>query len=193
MDTTLLLKELQALHDFPEKHFPQLLGLFEVHKIKKGEIIFQSGDIVKHIHFVIEGCLRQYYVNPHGAERILFFAEEGWWAGEMESFINNIPTTLNMQALEDCQTLMINRENWEHATRNIPDYALYQIKKRGQTVAWFKGQLAESTTSTPDEKYRKLVNENATLLQRLPQYYIANFLGVTPETLSRIRKRNTKL
>jgi len=132
-------------------------------------------------------------LRPEGIERNIFFAEEGWWGGEMDSFINQVPSTMSMQALEDCELLTLDRERWEYATRNFPDYALYQIKNRGRTVAWLKNLLSNMITDTPDEKYRRVLKENPHWMNRFSQYHIASYLGITPDTLSRIRKRNMHL
>lgn len=193
MNTNLLLEELQSWHNFPAEEFPRFLALFQPQTIAKNDILFQAGDVVQRIYFVLKGCLRQYYVNADGVENIIYFAEEGWWTGEMTSFLNQVPTTMNLQALEDCEVLVLNPVSWEYATRHIPDFAIYQVKIRARTITMFKEQIGTRQTDTPDSRYRKLLKEKPHLLQRLPQYLIANYLGVTPETLSRIRKRNTRL
>ncbi|MGM9507693.1 Crp/Fnr family transcriptional regulator [Larkinella sp. GY13] len=193
MDTHLLLKTLRERHHFPQEEFQKFILLFQERFVPKNELLFQQDAVVKHLAFVLKGCLRQYHNTPEGTERTIFFAEEGWWCGEMDSFINRTPSTMSMQALEDCQLIYLNRENWEYATRTIPDYALYQIINRGHTVAKLKNMLSNMATETPDEKYRRIMKESPHWINRIPQYHIASYLGVTPETLSRIRKRNRHL
>src|ERR1700752_2172190 len=98
MDTALLLKELQAKHDFPEADFQRLLDLFEERHYKKNEIIFSAGEIVRYTFFILKGCFRQFYINAEGTERTIYIMEEGRWIGEMSSFMNEVATNMNLQA-----------------------------------------------------------------------------------------------
>lgn len=193
MNKNLLLKELQAKHTFPEEDFEKLISLFEERSFKKNEIIFKPGDIVKQTYFVLNGCLRQYLINNEGAERTIYFSEEGFWAGELMSFLHEIPTNLSLQALEDTDVIYLTRKNWESAITTIPAFTMYHIKNHQRIIVKLKEEVGKAVNETPDEKYRRLLKEAPHLLQRLPQYQIANYLGITPETLSRIRKRNSKI
>jgi CRP-like cAMP-binding protein len=187
----ILLKELQSKYGFPDEEFPKLFDLFKEKHYKKNEILFKAGDVVKHTYFILQGCVRQYYVSPEGAERIIYFAEEGSFCGELMSFLHETTTNLNMQALEETDALIIDLKNWETAITTIPAFALYYVKNHQRLTVKLKEELGKAHNETPDEKYRRLIDEKPHLLQRLPQYHLAAYIGVTPETLSRIRKRNT--
>ena len=193
MDTTLLLKELRSVHEFSDSDFEKLLPYLEERRYSKNEHVFQSGQIVKITFFVQKGIFRQYFINPDGNERTIYFVEKGSFAGELMSFLYKKPTDFYLQALEDSEVLCLTRENWELAFTTIPSVALYQLKKHAQFISDLKQEMGKAGRETPDEKYRRLMKENPGLLQRLQQYHIAAYLGVTPETLSRIRKRNTLL
>ena len=136
--------------------------------------------------------MRQYLINKSGEERIIYFKAENGWCSELVSFLNNTPTELNLQTLEDCELLMINQKNWIYAITHIPPFTMYFVKAQQETNYMLKKRLAEATIETPEEKYIRFLKEESHLLQRIPLFHIAAYLGITPETLSRIRKKIVK-
>ena len=193
MQKHLLLQTLQSGHDFPEAEFPKLLSFFREKSFKKNEMLFSAGEVVKETHFIMSGLVKQFYVSAEGGERTIYFAEEGKFCGELNSFLFETPTRLSMQALEETETICLDREKWELAMTTIPAFTMWHIKNHQRLMVKLKEDVGAAVHETPDEKYRRLVKENPGLLQRLPQYQVASYLGITPETLSRIRKRNSKL
>lgn len=191
MDNSLLLTELRRVVEFPDKDFAKLIPLFDKLEVRKNEHLFQTGEIAKNVYFIQKGCMRQYYINNSGVERTIYFKVESGWCSELVSFLNNTRTELNLQTLEDCNLLMINQKNWIYAVTHIPPFTMYFIKVQQDTNYMLKKRLAEATVETPDEKYLRFIKEEPHLLQRLTLYHIASYLAMTPETLSRIRKRIT--
>ena len=165
------------------------MPLFETLEVRKNEHLFQEGEIAKFVYFVEKGCLRQYFVNNNGEERTIYFKIEDQWASELVSFLDNKPTELNLQALEDSTLQIINQKNWIYAITQIGAFSMGFIRAQQDTNFMLKKRLAEATIETPEEKYIRFIREEPHLLQRLPLYHIASYLAMTPETLSRIRKK----
>ena len=189
VDRANVLQQLQAKHPFAAADFERLLPYFRERRFAKDELFYRPGEVVKHTFFITRGIFRQFYVNEDGRERTIYFAAEGDFAGELQSFLFRTPTRFHIQALEEAEVLVLEREDWEEAFTTIPSFALYQLKLHAQFIAALKEEMGRAISITPEERYRRLLHERPGLMQRLPQYHIANYLGIAQETVSRIRKR----
>lgn len=189
MDTSPLLTQLKQVYKVSDKDCTRLIQLFEPLEVKKNEHLFRSGEIARHVYFIDKGCLRQYYINNNGEERTIYFKVEDEWCSELVSFLDNKPTELNLQALEDSKLQIINQKNWIYAVTQIQSFTMGFIRAQQDTNYMLKKRLAEATVETPEEKYVRFIEEEPLLLQRIPLYHIATYLAMTPETLSRIRKK----
>ena len=192
MDTSPLLTQLREVYKVSNKECTRLIQLFEPLEVKKNEHLFRSKEIARHVYFIDKGCLRQYYINNNGEERTIYFKVEDGWCSELVSFLNNKPTELNLQALEDSKLQIINQKNWIYAVTQIQSFTMGFIRAQQDTNYMLKKRLAEATVETPEEKYLRFIKEEPLLLQRIPLYHIAAYLAMTPETLSRIRKKITE-
>src|SRR6476620_5885375 len=192
MDDSPLVSQLRLEYKLSDKDRTKLIPLFEPLEVKKNKHLFQSGNIAKYVYFIDKGCLRQYYINNNGEERTIYFKVEDGWCSELVSFLNNKPTELNLQALEDSKLQIINQKNWIYAVTQIQSFTMGFIRAQQDTNYILKKRLAEATVETPEEKYLRFVKEEPLLLQRIPLYHIASYLAMTPETLSRIRKKITQ-
>ncbi len=128
-------------------------------------------------------------INNNGEDRTIYFKTEGGWVSELVSFLDNKPTELNVQALEDGELMIVNQKNWVYAVTHIHSFTMGFIRAQQDTNYMLKKRLVEATVETPEEKYLRFIREEPHLLQRLPLYHIASYLAMTPETLSRIRKK----
>ena len=139
--------------------------------------------------FVEKGLLRSYSVDEKGSEHILQFAPEGWWIADVYSFFTGENSAYNIDAIEDSELLLITNPAIEQLYERVPKFERYfRILTQNNMVAMQK-RLTSELSSSAEEKYLKLISAYPNIVARVPQHMIASYLGLTPETLSRIRKR----
>lgn len=162
---------------------------FTPKKIRKRQYILQEGDVAKYVAFVEKGMLRSYTIDDKGSEHIMQFAFEGWWISDHYSFLTGEPAVYNIDALEDSELLLLSRQAEDEMLRKIPKFERYfRILLQNNLIATQR-RLISSLSQTAEERYQQLISGCPTIPQRVPQHMMASFLGITPETLSRIRKQ----
>lgn len=158
-------------------------------KIRKKQYVLQAGEACKHILFVEKGLLRTYYTDDNGGEHTVQFAPENWWISDMYSFLTNEASLYNITALEDTEALMLSNSTFEEMVTKVPKMERYlRILMQNNLVALQRrimGALSDST----EEKYTRFTKAYPDIVNRVPQHIIATYIGLTPETLSRIRKQ----
>lgn len=157
-------------------------------KLRRRQYILQEGDVCKHVIFVEKGMLRSYTVDEKGSEHIMQFAFEGWWTNDQYSFLTGEPAVYNIDALEDSELLLLSRQAEEELYQKIPKFERYfRILLQNNVIA-MQRRLIGSLSQTAEERYHQLTQVCPTIPRRVPQHMMASYLGITPETLSRIRK-----
>ncbi|MEO7045165.1 MAG: Crp/Fnr family transcriptional regulator, partial [Ferruginibacter sp.] len=160
-----------------------------VKKLRKRQYLLQEGEICKSVAFVSKGILRSYLVDEKSNERIIQFAPEDWFISDLYSFVTNEYSSLNIDAIEDSELVLINQEAHAHLENIIPEFFKFNcLQYRGAYIALQK-RLTNMFTLSAEEKYIKLLNIYPDIIQRVPQHMIASYLGLKPETLSRVRKK----
>jgi CRP-like cAMP-binding protein len=159
-------------------------------KLRKKQYLLQEGDVCKYVTFVEKGLLRSFAVDDKGHEHITQFAFEGWWIADQVSFLTGEPSAYNIEAMEDCELLLLTKQAEDEMLEKIPKFERYfRILLQNNLIATQK-RLASSLSQTAEERYNELISSCPdTLPKRLPQHMLASFLGISPETFSRIRKQ----
>ena len=172
-----------------DAEFDRFTTFLQPKTYKKKEFLLQAGEISKHLAFVNEGIFRTYTIDKTGEEHVLQFSLEDWWTGDTYSGLTQKPSTLFIEALEDSHVYLIDNQELEIVFAEIPKFERYfRILAQNRFIALqerINGDLSDSA----EERYLDLLNRYPTLPQRVPQQYIASFLGIQPPSLSRIRKQ----
>lgn len=166
-------------------------SVFLPKKLRKRQYFLQEGDVCRYQAFVSKGILRSYTIDEKGSEHVLQFAPEGWWITDLFSYLTDEPSTLAIDALEDAELLLITRPAWEALMQKVPGLEGYfRVLIQNHLIATQR-RLMQTLTQTAEEKYVKFAETYPACIQRIPQHMIASYLGITRETLSRLRKQMT--
>jgi CRP-like cAMP-binding protein len=162
----------------------------ETHQFKKKEFIIQEQKICKHLYFVEEGCLRMYFINNKGVEQITQFAIDGWWISDFQSLLNGTPSDYYIQTIEKSTIVSINNQNLDKLLIDIPKLEKYFriILQKAVASAQYRSKLLYEMSK--EEFYSHFSTTFPEFMMRVPQYMIASYLGLTPEYLSELRKKN---
>lgn len=183
----LLYKKLSAHVALSEADFDFCKTLFQPKKLRKKRLLLGEDDVCKYTAFVEKGLLRSYVIDDKGSEHILQFSMEGWWVADLASFLTGEPSGYNIEALEDCELLLITKPSWDILLDKIPAFERYFRTLIQNNLIATQKRLMASFSDTAEEKYLHLIQTCPDILQRVPQHMIASYLGITRETLSRVR------
>lgn len=160
-----------------------------IKKLRKHQFLLSEGDVCIYSGFVCKGFLRKYSVNDKGIEHTVYFATENWWISDRQSLMDGKPSKYNIDAVEDSVVLLIGKSNFEMLNERIPAFKdmVNLILQRSLNAA--HERINETFQSTAEEKYYHFLKTFPNLANRAPRHMVASYLGITPETLSRIRKQ----
>ena len=173
------------LTDEEKKYF---IALLKPRKIRKKQCLLQAGEVSRFENFVTKGLLRAYTVDAKGHEHIAMFAMEGWWISDLYSFLTETPATQYIDALEDSEVLSIEKTDLEKLYIAVPKFDRLFRKLLQNAFVANQQRILAGISQTAEEQYLAFIKKYPTLEQRVPQHQIASFLGITPETISRIRR-----
>ncbi len=177
--------------DFTEEEFILFLSHFTVKRIAKKDYYLRAGDCCHSKGYLNKGCTRNYVLDEQGHERIVHFAFEDWWLGDFESYYSGIPAITYIQMLEDSEVLEISRESFLKSEQEIPKLKQWYTYKIPRSASASLKRIVEMKTLTAEERYLLLLEKQPHVFQRIPLQYIASYLNIEPQSLSRMRNRLT--
>jgi CRP-like cAMP-binding protein len=169
-----------------------LTAAFTLKKVKKKQFIIQPDFVAKHRSYVLQGAFRSYVVDQNGVDHTIQFAVEDWWLSDMNSYLYQKPATMFVVALEDSTILQIDFETEQHVKQTNHKIETFFRIGAERTAAFHQRRIISSLTRTAEERYNDFLETYPAVAQRLPQYALASYLGMTTEFLSRIRNQKLK-
>lgn len=175
-----------------DEEFNVITKFFKPKKLRKKQFLLHEGEVCKNIGFVHSGCLREYTIDNKGSEHIIQFAIEDWWISDPNSFLSGLQSTYNIDALEDSEVLLLEKSAREKLLDSCPKMErFFRILTEANFVATQR-RISDSLSTTAEERYLKFIKTYPKLIEQVSQNHIASYLGITPQSLSRIRKELTQ-
>lgn len=172
-----------------EKPLYQVTGGFEVRKVKKKTLLLHQGNKATYFFHVVKGCLKSYVINSEGKECVIHLAPEGWVLGDLESFIYDADAIFNIAAVEDSEVIFFDKRMIARVANADREALLQEIERLHRHIIKTNQRFIQLLSYSAEERYDAFCDMYPTLVQRIPLKLIASYLGITPEFLSRIRKR----
>lgn len=175
-----------------EPHWDEIKNIFKIQKIPAKTTLIESGDVSKYQYIVSKGCLRLFIIKEDGSEVTVQFFFESQMVASMESAFTGKPGRMYLESIEDSEVIIARLKDWKELFVRYPEYNKVLIHFLQKRLLYYADLYASFILKTAEQRYEKLVNENPEIIERVPHYYIASYLGITPVSLSRIRSRLSK-
>lgn len=175
-----------------KKDITEFCNLFTAKTIKKKDFLLREGEVCRFEAFITKGLFKVYHIDAKGTEQILYFGMEDWWLTDIDSFANQSPSQLFIEAIEDSEVLIISKKDKDFAYENFPFVEkLFRIMTQ-KTHSALQRRMIDNLSKTADQRYLDFINKYPSLNQRLTNVQVAAYLGISHEFLSRIRRKTTK-
>lgn len=173
---------------FSQREIILVESKFEKLNLKKGVTLLDAGKRVDHQYFICSGCLRTYFIDNSGKEHTIQFAIKDWWISDYTAFFSATTAIMTIDCIKDAMVYKISKEDMESLYIEIPRLETFFRKKMEGAFAGFQKRIIGNLSQSTREKYISFINTYPNIEQSVKNYHIASYLGVTTETLSRVRK-----
>jgi CRP-like cAMP-binding protein len=170
-----------------DEEFAVLHAIVKEKRLRKRQYLLQEGDVSRYHCFITKGLLRTYSVDDKGNEHIIRFAMENWWISDRESLLSGEPSQFNIDAIEDSEVILFDKNDYDAAVPLTPRFQAMVTAILNKSFVTSQSRIRELISNTAEEKYHNFVERYPAFALRVPQSMIASFLGIAPETLSRLR------
>lgn len=187
-----ILQNVSRFIELTEEEKQYFLSILQTKRLRKRQYLLQEGDISRNEYFVNKGCLRTYYIDAKGSEHVVQFAIEDWWINDMYSFLTQQPARYTIDALENTEVVFIDKKSWEELFNKVPKFERFFRLLLQNAFIVNQERIIAAMSRTAEERYLDFIERYPQFEQRIPQNQIASYLGITPESLSRIRKQRTE-
>jgi CRP-like cAMP-binding protein len=172
-----------------DEEFKICTKFFTAKTIRKHQFLLNEGDVCRYIGFVNTGCMREYTIDNKGIEHIIQFAIQDWWISDLNSYLSGLPATYNIDALQNSEVLLLEKSAREEIVHSVPRMErFFRLLLESSYVATHQ-RIIDSLSISTEERYLKFIKTYPELFNMVPQNQIASYLGITPQSLSRIRKK----
>ena len=179
---------LEARASFDARDVEVVRGAFLYRRLTAGDFLQRAGDVTRYAAFVATGCLRNYVIDQKGKEHIVQFAPETWWLADSNSLATGAPSTYFIDALEDAELLLIDAPSHQRLVDQVAGYGAAFRAGLQKHAAAKDQRIVSSLSASAEERYLEFLEVYPSVAQRVRQNMLASYLGMTPETISRIRK-----
>jgi CRP-like cAMP-binding protein len=182
------IKEIFKELSFSDEQIKIIESVFYRVNFKKGDIILKANDKVDYQYYILEGCLRTYHVDKQGKEHTIQFGIKDWWISDYTAFFSTSKAIMNIEVIQDAIMYRISRADKERLYAQIPKIETFFRKKLERAFAAFQKRILSNLSQTATERYLNFIKTYPNIEKSIKNYHIASYLGITTESLSRIRK-----
>lgn len=174
---------------FSEKEIEIITSSLKKTTLKKGTILIKEGDFVDNMYYVESGCLRTFHIDIHGKEHTVQFGIKDWWITDYTAYFSSEKAIMNLEILQDCTLYALSKNNRELLHNKIPQIHKFIRIKLERAYAAFQKRILANLSQSATERYLEFINTYPDIEKNVKNYHLASYLGITTESLSRIRKK----
>lgn len=174
---------------FLQKDIDFIYSKFEKITLKRGDVLINPDSYIYHQYYISSGCLRSYFFHKSGKEYTIQFAIKNWWISDYTSFFTSEKSILNVECIQDAVIYKLSKEDLDMVCSLFPEIELFIREKLEKAFASFQKRILDYLSKSAKERYLQFIDSYPTIEQHVKNYHIASYLGITTESLSRVRKK----